>query len=90
MTISQRFVRLRLPSPRPLMPLPSQLIITFGPWGWSFLCVLLNALHANRSGERTLHLCVPLGIGIIGFIIASVTENLGGEPCAPLAACVWR
>lgn len=56
-----------------------QLIITFGPWGWAFLCVLGNALHANKTGERTLHLCIPLCIGIIGFIIASATENLGAR-----------
>jgi hypothetical protein len=55
------------------------LIITFGPWGWAFLCVLGNALHANKTGERTWHTCIPLAIGIVGFIIASATENLGAR-----------
>lgn len=55
------------------------LIITFGPWGWAFLCVMANALHANKTGERTLHLCIPLAVGIIGFIISSATTNLGAR-----------
>lgn len=55
------------------------LIITFGPWGWAFLCVMGNALHANKTDERTLHLCIPLCIGIVGFIIASATTDLGAR-----------
>ncbi|UZJ54580.1 hypothetical protein CBS101457_003900 [Exobasidium rhododendri] len=55
------------------------LLITFGPWGWAFLVVMANALHANKTGERTLHLCIPLAIGIIGFIISASTQNLGAR-----------
>lgn len=55
------------------------LIITFGPWGWAFLAVLFNSLHANKSGERTFHLCIPLCIGVVGFIISSATTNLGAR-----------
>jgi MFS family permease len=55
------------------------LIITFGPWGWAFLAVLFNSLHANKTGERTFHLCIPLCIGVVGFIISSATENLGAR-----------
>lgn len=56
-----------------------QLIITFGPWGWAFLAVMTNAWHADKTGERTWHLCIPLCVGIIGFIISSVTTNLGAR-----------
>lgn len=40
---------------------------------------MANALHANKTGERTLHLCIPLAVGFVGFIIASATQNLGAR-----------
>jgi hypothetical protein len=40
---------------------------------------MANALHANKTGERTLHLCIPLAVGIVGFIISASTLNTGAR-----------
>ncbi|KAG8688454.1 actin [Ceratobasidium sp. 423] len=35
----------------------------------------INARHADKTGERFLHISVPLFIGIIGFVIAIASMN---------------
>jgi len=46
---------------------------------FAFLCVLFNALHADKTRERCFHIIVPFVIGIVGFIIGAVTQNLGAR-----------
>lgn len=46
---------------------------------FAFLCVLFNALHADKSRERCFHIIIPFVIGIVGFIVGAVTQNLGAR-----------
>lgn len=55
------------------------LLLTCPLWMFAFICVYLNALHADRTGERYWHMSVPLAVGILGFIIASATRNTGAR-----------
>lgn len=55
------------------------LLLTTPPWAWAFICVYLNALHADKTGERFWHLTVPLIFGIVGFIIDSTTLKTGAR-----------
>lgn len=32
--------------------------------------------HSDRSGERCLHIAIPLAVGLLGFMIAMSTMNL--------------
>ncbi|CEH17385.1 Permease of the major facilitator superfamily [Ceraceosorus bombacis] len=55
------------------------LLITCPIWAFGVIVLLLNALHADRTGERTWHIITPLLFGIAGFIIASATTALGSR-----------
>ena len=55
------------------------LLLTAPIWFFSFLACLANGLHSDRTRERTLHIIIPLLFGILGFIIASTTTNLGAR-----------
>ncbi|ELU37356.1 sugar transporter [Rhizoctonia solani AG-1 IA] len=39
----------------------------------------INARHADKTGERFLHISIPLFIGIIGFVIAIATMNIAAR-----------
>ncbi|KAG9101247.1 hypothetical protein FS749_008920 [Ceratobasidium sp. UAMH 11750] len=39
------------------------------------IIAFINARHADKSGERFLHVTVPLFVGLVGFIIAIATMN---------------
>lgn len=55
------------------------LLLTAPIWFFAFVMCLLNGLHSDRTQERTLHIIIPLVFGIVGFIIASTTTNLGAR-----------
>lgn len=49
------------------------LLLTAPPYILCVITTLLNAWHADRTGERFLHIAIPLVVAIIGFIIAIST-----------------
>ncbi|KAF3907011.1 hypothetical protein AA313_de0203237 [Arthrobotrys entomopaga] len=51
------------------------LLLTTPPYVLAFIVVLLNAWHADRSGERYLHIIIPLSVSVVTFIIAAATLN---------------
>lgn len=55
------------------------LLITVPPWFVAFVAVYLNALHADRKGERFWHMTIPQVVGIVGFIIAAATKAVGAR-----------
>jgi len=53
------------------------LLLAAPPWIFSAIVLLFNARHADRSGERYLHLAVPWWGVIIGFIMALSSFKTG-------------
>lgn len=51
------------------------LLVTATPWVFAWIVVLCNALHADHTGERTLHIIIPLVLAIVGFIMAAATRQ---------------
>ncbi|KDN35367.1 hypothetical protein RSAG8_11641, partial [Rhizoctonia solani AG-8 WAC10335] len=55
------------------------LLLCAPPWAFATLVGFVNARHADKTGERFLHVSVPLFIGIIGFVIAIATMNIAAR-----------
>jgi hypothetical protein len=55
------------------------LLLTTPPYALAVITTLLNAWHADRTGERTLHVTLPLLVGVAAFIIAASTLNTGAR-----------
>ncbi|CAE7211321.1 unnamed protein product [Rhizoctonia solani] len=55
------------------------LLLCAPPWAFATIVGFINARHADKTGERFLHISVPLFIGIIGFIIAIATMNIAAR-----------
>lgn len=55
------------------------LLMSSPPWVFSCIVSLINAVHADRTGERFWHITGPIYVGIIGFIISMSTENTAGR-----------
>ncbi|CAE6468789.1 unnamed protein product [Rhizoctonia solani] len=51
------------------------LLLCAPPWAFATIIGFINARHADKTGERFLHISIPLFIGIIGFVIAIATMN---------------
>ncbi|EJD07977.1 MFS general substrate transporter [Fomitiporia mediterranea MF3/22] len=49
------------------------------PWIFATIVCCLNAFHADRSGERFLHLAVPWWGVMVGYIIGVSTFSVGGR-----------
>lgn len=49
------------------------LLLTAPPYVLAVICAFANAWHADRSGERYLHVTLPLYIAVAAFIIAATT-----------------
>ncbi|PIL33374.1 MFS general substrate transporter [Ganoderma sinense ZZ0214-1] len=64
------------------------LLVAAPPWIVATFVCCLNAWHADRSGERFLHICVPWWGVIVGYIIGVSTFSIGGRYVAMfLMAC---
>jgi hypothetical protein len=61
-------------SPCPLLP-----PLTFTHLAPTRIIGFVNARHADKSGERFLHVTIPLFIGLIGFVIAIATMNIAAR-----------
>ena len=55
------------------------LLLTTPPYALAVITTLLNAWHADRTGERILHVTLPLLVGVAAFIIAASTLNTGAR-----------
>ncbi|KAH8115418.1 MFS general substrate transporter [Phellopilus nigrolimitatus] len=55
------------------------LLLAAPPWIWATIVCCLNALHADKSGERFYHIAVPWWGVIIGYIIGVSTFSVGGR-----------
>jgi len=64
------------------------LLMTAPPWILSTIVCCLNSWHADRTGERFLHQCVPWWGVLIGYIIGVSSMSIGGRYVAMfLMAC---
>lgn len=55
------------------------LLLSSLPWVFSCLVSVLNAWHADRTGEKFWHITGPIIGGLIGFIISMSTLNTAGR-----------
>lgn len=51
------------------------LLLTAPPYVLAMITAFLNALHADKSGERFLHITIPLMVGMVSFILAAATTS---------------
>ncbi|KFA71170.1 hypothetical protein S40288_04668 [Stachybotrys chartarum IBT 40288] len=51
------------------------LLMSSPPWVFSCIISLINAWHADKTGEKIWHITGPIYMGIIGFVISMSTEN---------------
>lgn len=51
------------------------LLLTSPPYVLAVLTTFLNARHADRTGERYLHITLPLYVSVIAFILAAATTG---------------
>ncbi|TDL15167.1 MFS general substrate transporter [Rickenella mellea] len=55
------------------------LLLVAPPWLFAaFICVI-NALHADKTGERFFHTVGPWWVNLVGYIIALSTSNVGAR-----------
>ncbi|KAI0782638.1 MFS general substrate transporter [Abortiporus biennis] len=55
------------------------LVLAAPPWILAMIVCCINAYHADRSGERFLHIAVPWWGAIIGYIIGITTISTAGR-----------
>ncbi|KAH7916081.1 MFS general substrate transporter [Hygrophoropsis aurantiaca] len=51
------------------------LLLCSPPWAFATGVAFVTTRHSDATGERFNHVLVPLGLGIVGFLIAMVTMN---------------
>jgi MFS family permease len=51
------------------------LLLCAPPWVFATLVAFVVTWHSDKTGERCLHIVVPLAFGLVGFIIAISTMN---------------
>lgn len=52
------------------------LLLTAPPYVLAVIVTYANALHADRTGERYLHVVIPLCFAVVAFILAATTSSL--------------
>ncbi|CRG85121.1 putative transporter C11D3,18C [Talaromyces islandicus] len=55
------------------------LLLTTPPYLIGTIIVLINAWHADRTGERYLHMCIPPIVAIVSFILAMAGNNFAAR-----------
>lgn len=51
------------------------LLLTAPPYVLAVMTTYLNAWHADRTGERFLHIVLPLCVGVAAFILCAATHS---------------
>ncbi|KAH8892306.1 putative MFS transporter [Thozetella sp. PMI_491] len=54
----------------------TSLLLTVPPYALGLLTTCLGAWHADRTGERYLHVTLPLLLAVAAFVIAATTTSL--------------
>lgn len=52
------------------------LLLTSPPYVLAVIVTYINALHADKTGERYFHIIVPLCVAVAAFILAATTSSL--------------
>ncbi|CAK4031172.1 MFS general substrate transporter [Lecanosticta acicola] len=52
------------------------LLLTAPPYVLAVFAAFANAIHADKTGERFLHISLPLLVGMASFILAAATTSL--------------
>lgn len=52
------------------------LLLTAPPYVLAVIVTYANALHADKTGERYLHIVLPLCVAMAAFILAATTSSL--------------
>lgn len=55
------------------------LLLSSPPWAFACIVSLINAWHADRTGEKFWHIVGPIFGGLVGFIISMSTLNTAGR-----------
>lgn len=55
------------------------LLLTTPPYLIGTIVVLINAWHADKTGERYLHIALPPIIAIVSFVIALSTTKFAAR-----------
>lgn len=55
------------------------LLLTTPPYLISTIFVLINAWHADKTGERYLHIICPPMLGIVSFILSVSTTSFAAR-----------
>ncbi|KAI1499245.1 major facilitator superfamily domain-containing protein [Biscogniauxia marginata] len=55
------------------------LLLSAPPWVFSCIVSLINAWHADRTGEKFWHITGPIIGGLVGFIISMSTLNIAAR-----------
>lgn len=58
------------------------LLLTTPPYVLAVIVTYINALHADRTGERYLHVVLPLCVAVAAFILAASTTSLAARYAA--------
>ena len=53
------------------------LLLTSPPYVLAVIASYLNAMHADKTGERYWHITLPLWLSVVAFIIAATTHTIG-------------
>lgn len=71
------------------------LLLTAPPYVLAVITSFANARHADRTGERYLHIVLPLLVSVASFILAAATTSTAGRfvaimlmPCSFYASYV--
>lgn len=51
------------------------LLMSAPPWVFACMVSLLNAWHADRTGDKFWHITGPICVGLVGFVISMSTLN---------------
>lgn len=54
----------------------NSLLLTAPPYVLAVFCAFANAIHADKTGERFLHITLPLLVGIAAFVLAAATTSV--------------
>jgi hypothetical protein len=49
------------------------LLLTVPPYALAVITSMLNAWHADRTGERYFHVTLPIYVAIVAFVLAAAT-----------------
>lgn len=55
------------------------LLLTTPPYLIGTIVVLINAWHADKTGERYLHIALPPIVAIVAFIIALANDSFAAQ-----------